>query len=214
MHVLRPAFRMEDEEALDFASSRGFGLLVAAGEGGPIASHVPFVIARRGEQVVAGLHLTARNPLAELADGERRFLLAVSGADSYVSNDWYESPDQISTWLYEAVHLTGPAVRLQQAANRRHGDALLEAGEARLAPKPPWHLSRMEPRKREAMLAGIVSLELRVDTIEGQTKLNQHKIDADHLAVTRRLEASGTDAGRRLAARMRSLRPHLAYRDE
>ena len=202
---------MEEEQALAFASARGFGLLVASGDAGPIGSHVPFVIARQGEAVVVGAHLTARNPLATLADGERRFLLAVSGADSYVSNDWYASPDQISTWLYEAVHLTGPAFRLQAAENRRHGDELLEVGERRLAPKPPWDLDRMEPRKREAMLAGIVSLEVHVEVIEGQTKLNQHKIDADHVAVAERLRALGTDAGRKLAERMRALRPHLTY---
>lgn len=205
---------MEEEQALDFASSRGFGLLVAAGEAGPIASHVPFVIERRDGGAIVGVHLTARNPLAALADGERRFLLAVAGADSYVSNDWYASPDQISTWLYEAVHLTGPARRLVQGENRRHGDELLDVGEARLAPKPPWDLSRMEPRKREMMLAGIVTLEIDVDTIEGQTKLNQHKIDADHIAVADQLAATGTDAGRALARRMRSLRPGLAYREK
>ena len=211
MHVLRPAFRMEDEEALDFASSRGFGLLVAAGEGGPIASHVPFVIARRGEQVVAGLHLTARNPLAELADGERRFLLAVSGADSYVSNDWYESPDQISTWLYEAVHLTGPAARRDRAANRGHGDSLLETFEDRLAPKPSWSLATMEERKRETMLAAIVTIEMEVERVEGQRKLNQHKLDEDHVAVADRLARSDDAASREIAGKLRALRPHLVY---
>lgn len=214
MHILKPGFRMEDEEALAFASARGFGLLVASGETGPIASHVPFVIERRAEGVAVGVHVTARNPLAELADGRRRFLLVVSGPDAYVSNDWYVSPDQVSTWLYEAVHLTGPASRRPREANRAHGDDLLAVAEGRLAPKPPWGLDGMEPRKREAMLAGIVTLDIAVETIEGQAKLNQHKIDADHVAVSRRLDETGTDAGRTLAARMRALRPHLSYRPD
>ncbi|WP_163360243.1 FMN-binding negative transcriptional regulator, partial [Enterobacter hormaechei] len=70
----------------------------------------------------------------------------------YVSNDWYAKPDHVLTWLYEAVHLTGPARRLAREVHRDHGDALLSAFEERLAPKPPWALSTMEPVKREAML--------------------------------------------------------------
>ena len=44
MHILRPQFRIEEERALAFAAERGFGVIVAADERGPRASHVPFVI--------------------------------------------------------------------------------------------------------------------------------------------------------------------------
>ena len=53
-------------------------------------------------------HVARGNPLAALADGTSHWLLAVNGADAYVSPDWYVSPDQVPTWLYQAVHLTGP----------------------------------------------------------------------------------------------------------
>ena len=52
-------------------------------------------------------HVARGNPLARLADGTSSWLLAVNGADAYVSPDWYVSPDQVPTWLYQAVHLTG-----------------------------------------------------------------------------------------------------------
>jgi transcriptional regulator len=109
MHILRPQFRIEEERALAFAAERGFGVIVAADERGPRASHVPFVILRRDDRVIVQIHLTAKNPLVSLADGSRRFLLIVSGDDAYVSNDWYASRDNVSTWLYEAVHLSGVA---------------------------------------------------------------------------------------------------------
>jgi transcriptional regulator len=209
MHILRPHFRMSDEAALAFAAERGFGLLVSADGAGPRGSHVPFVLRREGENVVAQVHLTAKNPLVALADGDRRFLLAVSGSDSYVSNDWYVSSDQVSTWLYEAVHLSGIGSLRPLDTNRGHGDHLLAETEARLQ-KDPWSLAGMEPGKREAMLT-IRVIDIAVDRIEGQSKLNQHKIDADHVAVADHLARSGTTAGRDLAGRMRALRPHLRY---
>lgn len=212
MHILRPQFRIEDERALAFAAARGFGVIVAADERGPRGSHVPFVIERRDDSVIAQIHLTARNPLVEFADGQRRFLLIVAGDDAYISNDWYASRDNVSTWLYEAVHLSGVAQLREIGENRGHGDALLATSEARL-PKQPWDLAQMEPAKRETMLSSIRVIDLVVDGIEGQSKLNQHKADADHVAVADQL-ARAEDAGsRRLAAKMRALRPELAYED-
>jgi transcriptional regulator len=210
MHVLRPQFRIEESRALAFAAERGFGVIVAADERGPRGSHVPFIIARRETGVIVQIHLTARNPLVELADGVRRFLLIASGDDAYVSNDWYASRDNVSTWLYEAVHLSGVAHLREHDENRSHGDALLAVSEARL-PKQPWDLAQMEPTKRETMLASIRIIDLVVDQIEGQSKLNQHKRDEDHVAVAEQLARAEKTGSRRLAEKMRALRPQLRY---
>jgi transcriptional regulator len=210
MHVLRPQFRIEEERALAFAADRGFGVIVAADERGPRGSHVPFVIARHETSVIVQIHLTARNPLIELADGVRRFLLIVSGDDAYISNDWYASRDNVSTWLYEAVHLSGIAHLRDGAVNRGHGDALLRVSEARL-PKQPWDLAQMEPTKRETMLASIRVIDLVVDQIEGQSKLNQHKSDEDHVAVANQLARAEDTGSQRLARKMQTLRPGLGY---
>jgi transcriptional regulator len=210
MHVLRPQFRIEESRALAFAAERGFGVIVAADERGPRGSHVPFVVSQRDDRVIVQIHLTVRNPLVELADGNRRFLLIVSGDDAYISNDWYASRDNVSTWLYEAVHLSGVAHLRGQDENRDHGDALLRVSEARL-PKQPWDLTQMEPTKRETMLASIRVIDLVVDEIEGQSKLNQHKSDEDHVSVTARLARAEETGSRRLARKMRALRPRLGY---
>jgi transcriptional regulator len=210
MHILRPQFRMAEQQALQFAAERGFGIIAASDGRGPRASHVPFVLNTSEDGVVAQLHLTAKNPLVELADGNRRFLLIVPGADSYVSNDWYVSADNVSTWLYEAVHLSGIAHQRELDDNRAHGDALLAVSEARL-PKQPWELATMEPTKRETMLAAIRVVDIVIEEVEGQSKLNQHKSDEDHVAVANRLSRSQDSASRLLAQRMRALRPGLAY---
>lgn len=210
MHVLRPQFRIEDQRALEFAAQRGFGVIVAADDRGPRASHVPFVLREHDGRTIVQIHFTARNPLVPLADGVRRFLLIVAGDDAYISNDWYSSRDNVSTWLYEAVHLSGVARLRELDENRGHGDALLAVSEARL-PKRPWNLAQMELAKRESMLAAIRVVDLEVDQIEGQAKLNQHKSDADHVAVASQLARSTESGHRRLAQKMQALRPGLRY---
>ncbi|WP_441235829.1 FMN-binding negative transcriptional regulator [Bradyrhizobium sp. 930_D9_N1_4] len=210
MHVLRPQFQIEEQRALEFAGRRGFGVIVAADDRGPRASHVPFVLSERDGRTVVQIHFTAKNPLVALADGARRFLLIVAGDDAYISNDWYSSRDNVSTWLYEAVHLSGVAQLRELDENRRHGDELLAVSEARL-PKRPWDLAQMEAAKRESMLAAIRVVDLVVDNVEGQAKLNQHKSDADHVAVAGKLARSDESGHRRLARKMQALRPGLGY---
>ncbi len=211
MHILRPVFGWDRDSALDFAAARGFGAFVANGESGPISSHVPFSIQRKPDTVTVQFHLTARNKLAELADGATPFLLIVWGPDAYVSNDLYATPDHVSTWLYEAVHLTGPVRRLEMEDNRAHGDLLLSTFEQRLTPKPPWSLATMDEAKRETMLQSIVVLEMEVTRVEGQRKLNQHKSDEDYASIVRHLSNSDDADAREIAGKLRQLRPHLKY---
>jgi transcriptional regulator len=212
MHLLKPIFEIEREEALSFAAGRGFGLFVVQGgpDAGPFGSHIPFRVDTSKSVPVAQFHVTAGNSLATIPDGTK-CLLAVWGQDAYVSNDWYATPDHVSTWLYEAVHLSGRVRRLSLHDNRKHGDDLVEAFEKRLLPKTPWDLKTMEPTKRETMLRSIVVLEMEIERIEGQRKLNQHKSDKDHVSVARHLVATGEPAAIAIAEKMRGLRPHLDY---
>ena len=55
--------------------------------------------------------------------------------------------------------------------------------EARLAPKPPWTVSKMTAGRFQALKKAIVGLTMSIEEIEGSFKLNQHKSDVDHVAV-------------------------------
>ncbi len=69
-------------------------------------------------------HVARGNALIGLAGRQTSWLLAVNGADAYVSPDWYVSPDQVPTWLYQAVHLTGTVGAVRTANLAAHLDAL------------------------------------------------------------------------------------------
>ena len=84
--------------------------------------------------------------------------MAVTGADAYVSADWYVSPDQVPTWLYQAVHLTGTVRTLSQDELGPHLDALSAKFEGWLAPKPPWLVSKVTAGRLEALKKAIVGL--------------------------------------------------------
>lgn len=207
-----PPFRSDRAAALAFAAARGFGTVCAFDGARPVASALPFCLdyGNDGTPRLA-FHVARGNALAKLADGGTPWLMAVTGADAYVSADWYVSPDQVPTWLYQAVHLTGPVRLMADADMGAHLDLLSAKYEGWLAPKPPWTSAKMTAGRMEAMKKAIVGLVMEVETIEGSFKLNQHKSDADYAAVAAAL-AQQPDAGAAaLSAEMVALRPQLDY---
>ncbi|WP_420134733.1 FMN-binding negative transcriptional regulator [Rhodopseudomonas sp.] len=207
-----PAFKPDRSACLAFAAARGFGLVCAHDGRKPVASPLPFAVdyASDGTPLLS-FHVARGNPLAALADSRTPWLMAVSGPDAYVSADWYASPDQVPTWLYQSVHLTGPAAVMSEAERDAHLDEVSAVFESSLAPKPPWRASKMAAGRLSAMKKAIVGVMMRVDVVEGSFKLNQHKSDADHMAVANALAARPDPASQAIAAQMIALRPQLDY---
>jgi transcriptional regulator len=205
-----PPFKPDRAAVLAFAESRGFGTVCAWDGRKPVASALPFCVdyAADGTPLLA-FHMARNNPLLKLADGASSWVMAVTGADAYVSADWYASPDQVPTWLYQAAHLTGPVRVMSDDELGPHLDALSGKFENWLLPKSPWTSAKMTAGRLEAMKKAIVGVVMAVDEVEGSFKLNQHKTDVDYAAVAGALAAQPESAARGLAGKMRSLRPQL-----
>lgn len=205
-----PIFKPDRAACLAFAEARGFGTVCAWDGSKPVASSLPFYLDYADDGTpLAAFHVARQNALAGLADGTSSWLMAVNGADAYVSPDWYASPDQVPTWLYQAVHLSGIVRKQSDDELGRHLDALSAKFENRLAPKPPWLLSKMTAGRLVAMKKAIVGLVMTVEVVEGSFKLNQHKSDTDYVAIATTLAGQQEAAAMVLACEMRGLRPQL-----
>src|SRR5882757_7546712 len=203
-----PPFKPDRAASLAFAEARGFGLVCAWDGVKPIASPLPFFLSFADDGTPRALfHVARHNPLVKLAGGATPWLLAVNGADAYVSPDWYVSPDQVPTWLYQAVHLTGAVRALSDDELAEQIETLSAKFENRLLPKKPWLSSKMTAGRLDAMKKAIVGLEMTVEEIAGSFKLNQQKSDADYTAISNALASQGdADAGE-IAGLMRAARP-------
>ena len=116
------------------------------------------------------------------------------------------------TWLYETVQLSGPVHVVPTSHTADHLDRLVAQFESALAPEPPWVADGMlSSQRRATLMESIVAIEMTIETVEGSFKLNQHKADADHVAVVRALREQNKPSAHAIAARMVALRPHLAY---
>ncbi|MCB1429110.1 MAG: FMN-binding negative transcriptional regulator [Nitratireductor sp.] len=187
-----PAFRKTPgERNLAFARDRGFGILAVNAEHGPLLSHIPFVLSQDGSSLEA--HLVRSNPIVRLLAEPEKVVIAVSGADGYVSPDWYGMENQVPTWNYVAVHLRG-VMRLSPQEALHGVLTRLSAGmESRLLPKKPWTSHKMDQDIYERMQRQIVPVAMSIETVEGTWKLSQNKPDAARLGAARGMHAAAMD---------------------
>jgi len=199
MHPNQAFRRVEAARSLDLVRERSFGILVAQGEDGPLASHIPFLLSADGSLVE--FHLVRNSPIARaIADGAS-VRLVVEGPDGYVSPDWYGVEDQVPTWNYVAVHLIGKARLTDDESFRGLLDRLSAHFEARLLPKRPWTSDKMSDGVMEKMMRGIVPCAMEVSKVESTWKLSQNKPDEARTGAADGLEEHGNAS---LAALMRT----------
>jgi len=183
------AFKETDEGALAaLVAERGFGLVIGAAEGRPVAAHAPVLL----EGASLRFHLSRMNALTPVLEAGGRALVVITRPDAYVSPDWCGLPDQVPTWNYLSVEMEGPVTPLDSEAATALLDDLSAHFEARLAPKPPWTRAKMTPARFEALLGAIRAFEMRVERFEGIRKLSQNKGAEPMARLADALEAAGS----------------------
>lgn len=189
-----PVFHTQtDAYNLGYARARAFGVLAMNGSEGPLLSHIPFMVDEDDRAV--WLHLVRSNPIVQQLEAPCAAKIAVSGPDSYVSPDWYGVKDQVPTWNYVAVHLSGTLELRPQGELHALLDRQSAYFEDRLAPKVPWTSGKMSDGLMSRMMRATAPCKMTLTGISGTWKFNQNKPSdvrlraAEHVAR----DGQGTD---------------------
>jgi transcriptional regulator len=198
-----PRYRVEGEDAWRLIDQAGAGFLVVATDEGMRSVFAPVLVSEDRTRVLA--HLARGNGWWRSARNGDEVLGLFRVADTYISPGLYrgkrEDPRVAPTWDYDVVEVRGrlavhddpafvePVVR---ALTTRHESTREE----------PWSVDDAPREFTEALLRGIVGIEITVFSITGAAKLSQNKDDVDRAAVIEAL-ASGTDRERAVAERMK-----------
>lgn len=195
MHPNKVFAWTDEAEIRAFVKSESFATIIADG---PVVAYAPLVLWGEG----VAFHLSRRNALAERLD-DRPVVASIVGRHAFQSANWYQSKDQVPTWHYEAVQVSGTARRLTEAELVEQVDRLSDAQERQVS-DDPWTRAKMTPGKFEAMIKGIVGFAVDPAQWRGVRKFNQHKPPADIDASV----AGQLDAGRGdIAGAIEQLRP-------
>ena len=207
MVYLPPAFTEARPEVLVAHIERhDFGLLVSHGAAGLVASHIPFLVERRDEELHLLGHLARPNPQVEDLSVSREVLAIFSGPHAYISPSWYADGPSVPTWNYVDVHAYG---RLQLVeADDWLGRLLRRLSDRHEAGNPaPWRMRDLPEAYLAGMLKGIIGLDITVTRLEGKFKLSQNRPAVDRPRVIAALERCSDDDALGVAALMREREP-------
>ncbi|HJZ16012.1 MAG TPA: FMN-binding negative transcriptional regulator [Stellaceae bacterium] len=207
MVYLPPAFtEVRPEILVEHIERYDFGLLVTHGAEGLVASHIPFLIERDGEQLHLQCHLARPNPqVSDLARGGE-VLTIFHGPHAYISPNWYATGPSVPTWNYVDVHAYG-TVQLVEDDKwlRRFLVRLSDRHEAR---NPvAWRMQDLPEAYVGTMLKGIIGFEIAVTRLEGKYKLSQNRPAADRPGVIAALESQTDPESHAVARLMRDREP-------
>ena len=179
-----------------------FGLLVSHGIVGLVASHIPFLVERRDEELHLLGHLARPNPQVEDLGQGGEVLAIFSGPHAYISPSWYADGPSVPTWNYVDVHAYG-TVRLIEDGDwlRQLLHRLADRHEA--GNPVPWRVEDLPEAYIEGMLKGIIGLDIAVTRLEGKFKLSQNRPAADRPRVITALERGGDESSVAVARLMR-----------
>ena len=183
-----------------------FGLLVSHGAAGLVASHIPFLVERQGEQLHLLGHLARPNLQVEDLRQGGEVLAIFSGPHAYVSPSWYAAGPSVPTWNYVDVHAYG-TLRLIEDEDWLRG-LLQRLSDRHEAGSPaPWRMQDLPEPYLQGMLKGIIGLDIAVSRLEGKYKLSQNRPAVDRPRIVAALERRGDPDALAVAALMREREP-------
>lgn len=210
--MYRPGHFTEDRtDALaELVRRNPFATLVSLGADGLIATHLPMLWdADREPYGTLRGHFARPSPHAKPVSSPVDALAIFAGPDAYISPSWYPSKQEhgkvVPTWNYAVVHAYGPLRLIDDTGwLRTLITRLTDRHEATFA--RPWRVSDAPETFLDAMLRGIVGVEIEITRLEGKWKLGQNRPDADQDGMIAGLEARGDAASVALAEVMRARR--------
>jgi transcriptional regulator len=203
------AYRIDDRALLlTHLRAARLGLLMTNGAGGeaPDISPVPWLISPDGNRLTA--HVAKANPHAKIPAEGLAAAVVFLGAEAYVSPNWYPSKAEthkaVPTWNYQVIRVTG---LLKPFTDRDRLLALVqELTRLHEADQPkPWSTDDAPAEYIDAMLKGIVGLDLEITAIEGKAKFTQNRSRADYDGVISGMAGKPDPRDQAAAAAMRAV---------
>jgi transcriptional regulator len=193
-------FKITDQqEAISFMQRYSFATIVTVGDGIPLATHLPFLVKQKGEQIVLLSHFAKANPqAATITNG--KVLVIFTEPHAYISPKHYEKEANVPTWNYLAVHAYGNAALLndaqskadllQQMINHYEADYLTQ-----------W--DSLPDDYKQKMMKGIDAFEVIVDDLQAKKKLSQNRTEHERENIISTLNTSKNTSEQDIAEYMK-----------
>jgi transcriptional regulator len=196
-------FRETDKkEVFSFLDKNRFGAFLMNGmDGFPMVTHLPFYLCGTIDAFCIEFHLSAANPQAVLVKNGALAKWVVAGPSAYVSAGLYDHAN-VSTYNYQAIHVSGSLTLLTPEEIRTHLQAVSDHFEKKRA--NPHDVNALPKEMLENYMKEIVVARLEPFKVDAAFKLSQNRNQGDLQRIIDELD-SGSEQEKAIAQKMKSL---------
>jgi transcriptional regulator len=157
----------DKQEVISFMQKYSFGTIVTAVDNLPVATHLPFLIDQKDDQIIISSHFAKANPQSkDILNSD--ILVIFTEPHAYISPKNYEKDANVPTWNYIAVHAYGKARVLQ--TEQEHLD-LLERTIKNYEAEYYNQWMQLPNEYRSKMIKGITGFEIVVTDLQAKVSL-------------------------------------------
>ncbi len=189
----------DKEDIIAFMQKYSFASIITSKNNIPIATHLPFIVREKDNQIVLTSHFAKANPQwKDILDN--KVLIVFSEPHAYISPKYYTSNINVPTWNYIAVHVYGKGTII---TDEDQSFSLLEnmINNYEAAYKPQWDALSKDYKLK--MLHGIIPFEITVTDIQAKKKLSQNKTEVERQNIISAFEKSNDQNEQMIAEYMR-----------
>jgi transcriptional regulator len=191
--------QMQDRaEILEFVRRFSFATLITVLDQKPIATHLPFLVEERADELILISHLALENEQWKTFS-EQTCLVIFSEPHAYISPSLYDKELNVPTWNYLAVHIYGKAKIIKNTSQVRSilNQTVQHYEEAYVA---QWN--RLPEDYKNRLSKGIVAFEIKVTDIQAKKKISQNKTTAEQSRIADYLSKSENSSEKLIGAYM------------
>ncbi|HMS55612.1 MAG TPA: FMN-binding negative transcriptional regulator [Fimbriimonadaceae bacterium] len=182
-----PEFQERDPQAVrEFIRKHPLAMIVANGDGGPVATHVPLLLGD-GEPLTLRGHLMRKTPYWHGFKASSDVLVAFTGPDAPVLESWNTSLPFGGTWNYMAVHVRGTLRFLPESDLLEILRELKNLYEV----DPTRQFDNLPSDYVPALIKAIEGFEIVVSDVQAVFKLSQNRTREDFESTVDHLRDRG-----------------------
>ena len=189
----------DDIEAYNFMKQYSFATMVTSDNNIPTATHLPFTVSKRDEEIILTSHFAKVNPQwNEITNS--KVLIIFTEPHAYISPKHYDNPLSGPTWNYIAVHAYGHGeIITDQTQAFEVLEKMIDTYDADY--KKQWE--QLPEDYKWKMLNGIVAFEVVITDLQASKKLSQNKTEKEQQRIIDALSLSLNSSEKQLAEFMR-----------
>jgi transcriptional regulator len=199
-------FQLTDQqEAISFMQKYSFATIVTMINDVPEASHLPFVVEQRGDDIILTAHFAKANRQNTVVFLQKS-LIIFAEPHAYISPANYEKEQNVPTWNYISIHAYGQATLVD---DKLEVAKLLEKmiGFYEADYRKQW--DGLPADYKERMMNGITAFEIVVTDLQAKKKLSQNRTEGERSNIIASLSWSTDKNEQEIAAYMSASHSHI-----